>query len=154
MACFGEIRCGSTGDEIQALLGPPEATAKSVRKQRYPDIWLYGGVEFWLDQSEPQACRSIWIERMGHGWKDEFKMPVNTVAEDWDLQPYMSRDAVETYLQRNSITASQPAPKKPDKNGYIFAPRNLIISASGVTLGFDEDWRLNAFHAEQRAEHL
>ena len=129
------------------MLGPPEATAKSFRKHRHPDIWLYGGAEFWLDQSEPQICRNIWIERRGHGWADEFKMPANTVAEDWNLQPYMPRDAVDAYLQGNYIFASQPEPKKPDKNGYVFAPKNLVVPSSGVTLGFDEDWLLNHFLA-------
>ena len=147
--CLGEIHCGSAGNEIRSLLGPLEATAKSIRKQRHPDIWLYGGVGFWLDQSQPQACRNIWIERMGHGWVDRFKMPANTVTEDWDLQPYMARDVVEAYLQCNRISAFQPEPKKPDKNGYVFAPRNLVVPISGVTLGFDEDWRLNHFLAGQ-----
>lgn len=64
---LGEICVGSSSEAIQALLGPPEASAKSQRKFRQSDLWLYGGVEFWLDQSEPQACRNIWIERMGHG---------------------------------------------------------------------------------------
>lgn len=151
---FGEICSGSSSEDIQVLLGSPEASAKSFRKHRHPDIWLYGGVEFWLDQSEPQDCRSMWIERIGHGWQGGFKMPANTVTEDWGLLPYMSRDAVETYLQRdsiqrNSIAASQLEPKKPGKTGYIFASRNLVISASGVTLGFDEDWRLNALHASR-----
>lgn len=81
-------------------------------------------------------------------------MPVRTVIEDWDLTPYMPRKAVETDLQRSSIIAFQPEPKKPDKNGYIFAPRKLVLPTSGISLGFDEDWRLNAFHAQQRAEHL
>ena len=145
--CLGQARPGLAAEDIQALLGLPEATAKSRRKHRHPDIWLYGGVEFWLDQSEPQICRNIWIERMGHGWADKFKMPVKTVTEDWDLQPYMARDAVEAYLQRSSIAAFQPEPRKPDKNGYVFAPRNLVVPSSGVTLGFDENWLLNHFLA-------
>ena len=141
--CLGELRVGSPADDIQARLGPPDASAKSFRKQRHSDIWLYGGVEFWLDQSEMQACKSIWIERMGHGWQDEFKMPATTVTDDWELEPSQPRDVVEAYLQRNRIVAFQPEPKKPDKNGYIFAPRNLVVPSSGVTVGFDEDWRLN-----------
>lgn len=149
---LGEICADSSAEDIQVLLGPPEAAAKSFRKQRHPDIWLYGGVEFWLDQSETQSCRSIWIERMGHGGQNEFKMPVKTVTEDWDLLPYTPRDVVEIYLQRSGIVAFQPEPKKPDKNGYVFAPRNLVIPASGVTLGFDEEWRLNAFFAQLVAE--
>ena len=85
---------------------------------------------------------------MGHGWKDEFKMPANTFTEDWELAPYLPRAAVETYLQCSNIVAFQPEPKKPDKNGDVFAPRKLVLPASGVSLGFDEDWRLNVFHAE------
>ena len=140
---MGEIRVGWAAEDIQALLGSPDGIGKSRRKFRYADMWLYGGVEFWLDQSEPQACRNIWIERMGHGWVGEFKMPANTVTEDWDLQTYMARDAVEAYLQGNHISAFQPEPKKPDKNGYVFAPRNLVVPSSGVILGFDENWLLN-----------
>ncbi len=152
--CFGEILVGAAADEIQALLGLPDEVGKSWRKFRYADLWLYGSVEFWLDQSEPQACSNIWIERKGFGLESKFEMPANTVTEDGDLQPYMACDAVEAYLQQHEIASFQPAPKKPDKNGYVFAPRKLIIPASGVSLGFDEDWRLNAFHAERRAEHL
>ena len=131
---LGEIRVGWTVEDIQALRGPPNASAKSSRKYRYPDIWLYGGVEFW-------------IERIGHGWDKEFKMPTGFAVEDWDLLPYMPRDLVETYLKDNSIAAFQPKPKKPDKNGYVFAPRNLVVPSSGLTLGFGEDWRLNHFLA-------
>lgn len=149
---LGEICSGSSAEDIQVLLGTPEASAKSFRKQRYPDIWLYGGVEFWLDQSEPQACRSIWIERVGFGRRGAFKMPTNTVTEDWELTPYQPREVVEAYLQRNDIFAFQPEPKKPDKSGCIFFPRNLVISSSGVTLDFDEDWRLNAFLAQPSTE--
>lgn len=145
--CFGEVRVGTAAEDIQVLLGPPEASAKSQRKFRYPDIWLHGGVEFWLDQSESQACRNIWIKRIGHGWQDEFRMPANAVTEDWDLLPYMPRDAVETYLQRSSVAAFQPEPTKANKNGYIFAPSNLVLPSSGVTLGFDENWLLNHFLA-------
>ena len=152
--CFGDICVGSIADKIQARLGPPDGVGKSRRKFRYDDMWLYGGVEFWLDQSEPQACRSIWIERKGFGLEFEFEMPSNTVSEDWDLTPFLPRDAVEAYLQQHEIASFQPTPKKPDKNGYIFAPRKLVIPASGVSLGFDEDWRLNAFLAEQPAQHL
>lgn len=149
---LGEIYVGSTAEDIQLSLGPPEAIAKSFRKQRHPDIWLYGGVEFWFDQSEMQACRSIWIERMGHGWRDEFKMPAGSLVKDWNLQPYQPRDVVEAYLRRNDIFAFQPEPKKADKNGYVFAPRNLVIPASGATLAFDEEWRLNAFLAQPVTE--
>ena len=56
---LGEICVGSSAEDIQVSLGPPEGFAKSFRKQRNLGIWLYGGVEFWLDQSEPQTCRSI-----------------------------------------------------------------------------------------------
>ena len=66
----------------------------------------------------------------------------------------MIRGTVEAYLQHNAISAFQPEPKKADKNGYIFAPRNLVVPTSGVSIGFDEDWWLNSFYAQQRAEHL
>ncbi len=84
---------------------------------------------------------------MGHGWKDEFKMPTGSIMEHWDLTPYSSREQVENYLQQNDIAAFQPEPKKIGKKGAIFAPRHLVVSASHVTLCFDEDWRLCAFYA-------
>lgn len=74
-------------------------------------------------------------------------MPTGPLAEDWDPQSCQLRDAVEAYLERNNIVAFQPEPKRPDKNGYVFAPRNLVIPASGVTLCFDEEWQLHAFSA-------
>jgi hypothetical protein len=86
---------------------------------------------------------------MGHGWNDEFKMPAGFVVDDWDLQPYLPRASVEAYLRHNDIFAFQPEPKKVGKKGTIFAPRDLIVPSSGVTLSFDEEWRLNAFCARQ-----
>ena len=86
---------------------------------------------------------------MGHGWHDAFKMPAGSVVQDWDLQPYLPRNAVEAHLRSNDIPAFQPEPKKLGKKGVIFAPRHLTVPSSGVTLCFDEEWRLNAFLARQ-----
>lgn len=144
---LGLLHIGLTGEEVEAILGPPENTAKTTRKFRFPNICLYGGVEVWLDQSSPQVCTGIWIESMGHGWRDEFKMPDGSVVEDWGLQPYLSREEVEGYLQQNDIAVFQPEPKKVGRKGEIFAPRHLIVRSSGVTLCFDEQWQLLGFHA-------
>ena len=145
---LGLLRTGLSADEVQAVLGPTEHFAKSFRKYRSPDIWLYGGVEVWLDQSTPQLCRGLWIERQGHGWKDEFRMPVGSVVEDWDLQPYLPRDKVENYLRHNDIPTFQPEPAKVGKQGVTVMLRHLVVRTSRITLGFDEEWRLNAFHAQ------
>lgn len=146
---LGLLYAAMSADEIQTVLGAPDNFAKTFRRHRLPDIWLYGGVEVWLDQSASQTCRGLWIECMGHGWEGEFKMPTGSTVVEWGLLPYMPREEVENYLQQNNISYYQPEPRKVGKKGEVSASRHLIVGNSHVTVSFNDQWQLCAFHASK-----
>lgn len=140
---FGPIRLGLTEDEVRALLGDPDATGGTSRRQRTPKIWKYGDVELHFDDQR----------RVQLVFFDDFDVPSGGRAltfDPWILRGTATRAEVEGTLRERGIAFEHgPAP---DPGGVV------LTTSGGVELAFHADElgveRLGSVSARSRPERL
>ena len=119
---LGPVEFGMTGDEILALLGPPD-TVFTRRKSRRPTGFEYGDVEFYLMDAKDDRLSTIYL--------DHFDVPKGSgflSLDSWCLRGTMSRSDVESALTQAGITFQPTQMADPTMDG--------IVTAAGVELGF------------------
>ena len=119
---FGPLKFGMTGEEIQAILGPPDFTFMRAKTGR-PTGFEYGDVEFYFLSDRDSRLCAIYL--------DEFDIPRgNSVLalDPWRLRAAMSQADAEAALRQAGISFRPVSMPDPKMDG--------IVTASGVELGF------------------
>ena len=113
---FGPVVPGCTSPELEAVLGPPEATGGQSRRYRRPSIWKYGDAQFFFDW--PRGLYMVHLDTFSvpggtpGGWGGlvldpwcvreglplgEFRAAAQAAGCDWQLrhEPQFGRDVAK-----------------------------------------------------------
>lgn len=131
---LGDLTPGMSREQVRSLLGEPDAMGGTSRKYRRPCVWLYGSIELYFRQPDPQDFQGVFWDAVEKGL---VHLPAHCLIEDWELSPAMARTEVEAWMRNKEIgireTRTQPK-----------SPTTVLILSSGVQITFDKSERLYA----------
>jgi hypothetical protein len=123
---FGPVRAGFTAPGLEAVLGPPEATGGTSRRQRRPVAWKYGDIEFHFARPDGTLCL-IHLDRFSAaggcpaGWGE-------LEIEPWVIKEGLPRDAFLAAIEEAGLKyAIRPEPQY---------NQEVVVLASGIEVGF------------------
>jgi len=137
--CFGDIRVGSSPQDVQQNLGVPDA----VSQESPPEIWRYGNVQIILNPVVVLVV--IQLRKSSKGWHPSIEL------SGWIPQRNMNLFDFETTLDAAHIDLH------PDPDLTFDEQENFFLGASGVSALFVNEvldrMTLSSRHASETQAH-
>ena len=122
----GRVKPGLTVEQIESILGPPDAVGNSKRKKGRIPIYRYGNLEMYFREDGSRICQSMFIENQGA----DLHLPETDNATDTEE---LSKMTIEDFRRALGTMKVQSYEEPTPNDGEV-----RICAIGGACLVFNE----------------